>query len=77
MTVIGSMSGEAVNAVFIAENKEIIWRAVGAGRAHRLSHRPDASTSGDAVDYHDSAIGKTVFTGCGRLRINLSRDCEH
>lgn len=69
LTVIGSMSGEAVNAVLIAVNKKVIGRAVGAGRAHRLSHRPDASTSGDVVDYHDIAIGKTVFTGCGPLAL--------
>ena len=57
--VTGPMSAEVVETIFLAFNKALIERALGAELSHHLGDRPGAHKPADSSNHGNGASGKT------------------
>ena len=67
----GPMTAEAIETLSGQLKKALIERALRAELGYHLAHE---EPSGEAANHRNGSSGKTVLTGDGPVRIDISRD---
>lgn len=72
--VTGPITAQAVAALMGKFKKAVIERALSGELTHHLGYPPGAAKPNENGNHRDRTSAKTVLTGKGALRIDISRD---